>query len=79
MTDAPDHAVLQHLVPQTLETSGKPPMPQDLLHCQAMFGLERGNQIQALVEDATGEDCPCIQGRTCPLAKPEPVPRMLAV
>lgn len=54
-------------------------MPQDLLHCQAMFGLERGNQIQTLVEDATGEDCPCIQGRTCPLAKPEPVPRVMAV
>lgn len=49
---------------------------QEILHCQAMFGLERGTQIQALVEAATGEDCPCIQGRVCPLIR---LPRLEVV
>lgn len=35
--------------------------------CEAAFGLVRGREIQQLVEDSTGEACPCKQGRPCPL------------
>lgn len=38
-----------------------------ILACQAMLGLERGAQIEALVERATGGPCPCRSGRACPL------------
>ena len=38
-----------------------------LLPCQALFGLQRGGQIIAAVEEDTGDLCPCKQGRTCPL------------
>ena len=38
-----------------------------LLACQAMFGIERGNEIRELVETATGEPCPCLQNERCPL------------
>ena len=35
--------------------------------CQVMFGEQRGAQICALVEAATGRACPCTSGRSCPL------------
>ena len=38
-----------------------------LLPCQALFGLERGAQIVAAVEEDLGGPCPCKQGRVCPL------------
>lgn len=38
-----------------------------LLPCEALFGLKRGGQIIAAVEQDTGELCPCKQGRACPL------------
>ena len=42
--------------------------PSDrLLPCEALFGLERGAQIVAAVEQDTGDVCPCKQGRVCPL------------
>jgi len=44
-----------------------------LLPCQALFGIERGNQIVAAVEEDLGGPCPCKQGLVCPLLG-EPVP-----
>lgn len=38
-----------------------------LLTCQAIFGEERGAELSAFLERATGEPCPCRQGRVCPL------------
>nr|WP_324130776.1 hypothetical protein [Aeromicrobium sp.] len=37
------------------------------LPCREMFGQARGVEIQELVEKVTGADCPCIQGKVCPL------------
>jgi len=41
--------------------------PRPLLPCEALFGLRRGAQIIAAVEEDTGAPCPCRQGRVCPL------------
>lgn len=39
-----------------------------LLPCQEMFGMERGGDLIAWVEAATGADlCPCKRGEACPL------------
>ena len=38
------------------------------LKCEDSLGLLQGREVQQLVREATGEDCPCIQGRDCPLA-----------
>ena len=38
-----------------------------LLPCQAMFGIERGNQMREIVEAATGGLCPCMRNQACPL------------
>jgi len=35
--------------------------------CEVLFDEERGLAVQELVEAATGEPCPCKQGRACPL------------
>ena len=35
--------------------------------CEDSMGLIRGLEIQALVEAATGDVCPCKQGEGCPL------------
>jgi hypothetical protein len=40
--------------------------------CKAIYGIERGAQVQAFLEGAMNEPCPCRQGRVCPLM---PVPR----
>lgn len=37
------------------------------LPCQALFGMSHGAKIQQAIEEDTGERCPCIQGRMCPL------------
>lgn len=42
-------------------------MRESILPCEALFGLERGAQIQAAVAEDTGQPCPCSQGRACPL------------
>ena len=44
-----------------------------LLPCQALFGIDRGNQIVAAVEEDLGGPCPCKQSLVCPLLG-EPVP-----
>ena len=38
-----------------------------LLTCQAIYGIERGDELSAFIEQATGEPCPCRQGRACPM------------
>lgn len=40
--------------------------------CQAIYGNERGAALQSFLEKATGEPCPCAQGRVCPLMPPAP-------
>lgn len=47
-----------------------------LLTCQAIYGRERGGELVALIEDATGELCPCKEGRTCPLLPRDDAPTM---
>lgn len=48
-----------------------------LLPCQALFGMSRGAQIQQAIEEDTGQPCPCRRGLVCPLvpsAELEPLP-----
>jgi hypothetical protein len=33
--------------------------------CEALFGVERGQEIQALIESASGAPCPCKVGLAC--------------
>jgi hypothetical protein len=43
-----------------------------ILTCEALFGRERGAEIQELVERLVDGPCPCKSGRVCPLlASPE--------
>lgn len=37
------------------------------LPCAQMFGQVAGDEIIELIERTTGEQCPCKQGRRCPL------------
>ena len=37
------------------------------LGCEVLFTTERGRAVQELIEGATGELCPCKQGKVCPL------------
>lgn len=39
--------------------------------CMVLFGLDRAREVQRLIEDATGEPCPCARELPCPLL---PVP-----
>lgn len=47
-----------------------------MFQCERLFGETRGQQIQALVEEATGELCPCKAGRSCPLGEAEERPQL---
>ena len=47
-----------------------------ILPCQAMFGLERGQQIVDLIESTTGELCPCKRGIPCALLAPPTAERL---
>lgn len=38
-----------------------------MLGCEILWGPEDAARVRQLVEEATGEDCPCLQGRVCPL------------
>ncbi len=42
-------------------------MSKVTLLCKEKLGEVRGAELVALVERATGEKCPCKQGRVCPL------------
>lgn len=47
-----------------------------LLTCEVIYGQERGRQLRACIEGATGQPCPCRQGQACPLmADVVPAPR----
>lgn len=35
--------------------------------CEAIYGAKRGAQINAVLELAIGQPCPCKQGNPCPL------------
>lgn len=37
-----------------------------MLQCERLFGAARGLEVQAFVEEATGEQCPCKAGQSCP-------------
>lgn len=37
------------------------------LGCVALFGVERGREIRAMVEKLTEALCPCVAGKLCPL------------
>lgn len=37
------------------------------LGCVALFGIERGREIRALIEKLTDSVCPCVAGKPCPL------------
>lgn len=51
-----------------------------MLECELLFGERRGQEIQALMESARGESCPCKVGRVCPLAEViEPEPRLYLI
>jgi hypothetical protein len=39
-----------------------------IMPCQALFGMERGDQIIAQIERVSGQPCPCKRGIVCPLA-----------
>lgn len=41
-----------------------------ILPCQALFGMERGDQIVAHIEEVTGQPCPCKRGMMCPFVGP---------
>lgn len=36
-----------------------------MLTCQAIYGTERGSELSAFMEKATGLPCPCQQGDSC--------------
>jgi hypothetical protein len=40
--------------------------------CEAIYGLERGRRIRAVLESGLGEPCPCRQGQSCPLMPTAP-------
>lgn len=42
-------------------------MEQELF-CRARLGAERGDKVIALIEETTGQLCPCKQGQVCPLS-----------
>jgi hypothetical protein len=38
-----------------------------LLGCEVAFTAAKAVRMQELIEDATGEPCPCKRGRECPI------------
>ena len=41
-----------------------------MLGCELLFDEEKAARIRAMIEDATGELCPCARGLVCPLLGP---------
>lgn len=35
--------------------------------CEVIWGAERADEVQAMVERAIGEACPCMSDQRCPL------------
>lgn len=42
-------------------------MTEQQLPCAALFGANRSAQMRTAIEEDTGEVCPCVAGRVCPL------------
>lgn len=42
--------------------------------CEILFTEDRAEAVQELIEGATGEPCPCKQGKVCPLLPELKVP-----
>ena len=40
-----------------------------MYECERLFGISRATEIRELIEQATGEPCPCLQLQPCPLAR----------
>lgn len=40
--------------------------------CEVIYGCERAAQVQAFLEGAMGEPCPCKRDLPCPLMPPSP-------
>lgn len=36
-----------------------------------VWGVKEGHKVRVLIEEATGEPCPCSQGKCCPLVPAE--------
>lgn len=36
-----------------------------MYQCERLFGIDEGLKIRGMVEAATGEPCPCKQGKPC--------------
>lgn len=34
--------------------------------CEVVWDVETADRVEELVEESTGEPCPCRQGKTCP-------------
>ena len=46
--------------------------------CVTLFGRERGADVNRMIEEATGEPCPCKQGGRCPLLpRPDDPPQRI--
>ena len=41
--------------------------------CEMIWDAVDARRVQQLVQEATGEDCPCIKGDGCPLLTPETI------
>lgn len=35
--------------------------------CEVIWDVEKSDRIQAMVESASGQACPCVRGLECPL------------
>lgn len=46
--------------------------------CEAIYGPEQADNIEVLVVEATGCECPCRQGLTCPLSDGQGLSPLLA-
>lgn len=47
--------------------------------CERIFGAVRGQEICLMVEDSTGDVCPCSTGGRCPLMRGPEAPVMLTL
>jgi hypothetical protein len=46
--------------------------------CEIYWDVDKADHMQALIEKATGRECPCKRGETCPILPREvalPTPR----
>lgn len=53
----------------TVEAVGTSRTTGGAYECERQFGLERGAEVQGMVEAAVDGPCPCKRGGPCPLAR----------